>query len=320
MSSEKFMTLLMHLADVNENEWRDAFQKALPNHKVVTRQDKFDPQDIKYIYVWKPELDAFDGLENLEVIFSLGAGVDGIVKHPKLPRHLPVVRFVDDELTQCMTDYVVANVGMHHRQATRYKRDQANRNWSQYYPERAATINVGIMGLGQLGADAADKLSYLGYNVAGWSRTPKNIKGITEFSGADQLNAFLAGTDILVCLLPLTPETADILCMENFKKLRRDALPGGPCIVNAARGGHQNEDDIATALSDGTLGAASLDVFKVEPLPKDSPLWALDNCYITPHIAAISGLEAGVKLVTSQIQRYEETGELRHIVDLDRGY
>lgn len=314
------MTLLMHLADVNEREWRDAFQKALPSHKVVTREDDYDPKEVKYLYVWKPLPDAFDGLDHLEVIFSLGAGVDGIVKHPKLPRHLPVVRFVDDELTQCMTDYVVANVAMHHRQATRYKRDQAVQKWSQYYPERASTINVGIMGLGQLGADAADKLTYLGYNVAGWSRSPKGIKGIEEFSGANQLDAFLARTDILVCLLPLTPETADILNMDNFKKLRRGELPGGPCIVNAARGGHQKEDDIAQALKDDTLGAASLDVFKVEPLPKESPLWRLDNCYITPHIAAISGLKAGVKLVSDQIKRYEATGELLHRVDLDRGY
>ena len=314
------MTMLMHLSDVSEQEWAVAFRQALPNHKIVTRQDQFDPQEIKYIYVWKPEDDAFDGLDNLEVIFSLGAGVDGIVKHPRLPKNIPIVRFVDDELTQCMTDYVVANVTMHHRQATRYKRDQAQKIWSQYYPERASTVNVGIMGLGQLGKDAAEKLAILGYNVAGWSRSTKGIDGITEFSGAEQFDAFLARTNILVCLLPYTPETEDILCLETFKKLRRDALPGGPCIVNAARGGHQNEEEIAVALKDGTLGAASLDVFKVEPLPAKSPLWALDNCYITPHIAAISGLDAGVKLVTDQINRYEATGELRHLVDVSKGY
>ena len=314
------MTMLMHLSDVSEREWAGAFQKTLPNHKIVTRADGYDPNEIKYLYVWKPEADAFDGLDNLEVIFSLGAGVDGIVKHPKLPRDIPVVRFVDDELTQCMTDYVVANVGMHHRQATRYRRDQNARKWDQYYPERASTINVGIMGLGQLGADAAEKLNHLGYNVAGWARSPKAIEGIEEFTGADALDAFLNRTDILVCLLPLTPETHDILCMENFKKLRRGHLPGGPCIVNAARGGHQNEDDIVAALLDGTLGAASLDVFKVEPLPSTSALWSFDNCYITPHIAAISGLDAGVKLVTEQITRYEQSGDLMHVVDTSRGY
>ncbi len=314
------MTMLMHLSDVNEREWADAFQKALPNHKIVTREDKFDLNEIKYLYVWKPEADAFDGLVNLEVIFSLGAGVDGIVKHPKLPQGVPVVRFVDDELTQCMTDYVVANVAMHHRQATRYKRDQTQRQWDQHYPERASTINVGIMGLGQLGADAAEKLNYLGYNVAGWARSAKNIAGIEEFTGAETFDAFLKRTDILVCLLPLTPDTTDILCMNNGKKLRRGHLPGGPCIVNAARGGHQNEDDIVAALLDGTLGAASLDVFKVEPLPSTSALWSFDNCYITPHIAAISGLDAGVRLVTEQITRFEQSGELKHVVDTKRGY
>ena len=135
----------------------------------------------------------------------------------------------------------------------------------------------------------------------------------------DGLDAFLAETDILVCLLPLTPDTTGILNLELFRKLRRK-LDGGPVIVNAARGGHQREADIVAALSDGTLGAASLDVFETEPLPASSPLWALDNCYVTPHIAAISDIEAGVQYF-SQVIRDSEAGKpLRNVVDRTRGY
>jgi len=314
------MTLLMHLSDVDEQAWANAFRTSMPNQTVVTRADQFDPAEIKYIFVWKPELNAFDGMTNLEVILSLGAGVDGILKHPKLPTHLPITRFVDQSLTHCMTDYVVANVGMHHRQATKYLREQKSKLWKQYYPREASTVNVGIMGMGELGIDAATALNRLGYNVAGWSRSKKDIEGVQAFAGPSEFKPFLNRTDILVNLLPLTPDTEDILCTQTFEQLSRKNLPGGPAIINAARGGHQHEPDIAAALQSGLLGAASLDVFKVEPLPQDSPLWDIDNCYITPHIAAISGMDAGVELVTKQIARYEETGDLLHVVDPQRGY
>jgi glyoxylate/hydroxypyruvate reductase A len=174
------------------------------------------------------------------------------------------------------------------------------------------------MGLGELGADAAARLRGLGFSVLGWSRSPRSIEGVRTFAG-DQFDAFLAETDILVCLLPLTDETRGILNYDLFRKLRRQ-LDGGPVIVNAARGGHQVETDIVRALGDGTLGAASLDVFEVEPLPTDSPLWALDNCYITPHIAAISTVEAGVAYFSKIIRDHVGGLPLPRIVDRQRGY
>lgn len=190
----------------------------------------------------------------------------------------------------------------------------------QYYPAPATDITVGIMGLGQLGLDAAQKLALLGYKVNGWSRSEKHIDSVTCFSGAEAFDAFLSQTDILVNLLPLTADTRDILCRQTFEKLRREVMPHGPVVVNAARGGHQNEDDIVACLRDGTLGAASLDVFKTEPLPKESPLWDLDACYITPHIAAISSFEGGVNLVAQQVESFERDGTLKYVVDPARGY
>lgn len=310
-------TLLLHLSDVDEAAWAKRYAQALPGVTIVRQSDSFDPAAVDYIFVWKPKPSAFDGLTNLKAVLSLGAGVDALLKHPNLPDR-PVVRFVDADLTQRMTDYVVAQVTFHQRLGTRFKRDQAARRWTQLYPPAAFKTSVGVMGLGELGMDAVAKLKALGFTVLGWSRSPKSIEGVETFAG-DALDRFLARTDILVCLLPLTPETTGILNYDLFKRLRRN-LDGGPVIVNAARGGHQVETDIVKALGDGTLGAASLDVFQSEPLSPDSPLWGLDNCYVTPHIAAISNIEAGVTYFSRIILDHESGKPLPNVVDRRRGY
>jgi glyoxylate/hydroxypyruvate reductase A len=311
--------LLLHLSDIDEHEWVARFRASLDDYPIVRRGDDFDPSKIDYIFVWKPAPDAFDGLTGLKAILSLGSGVDALLAHPRLP-DLPIARFVDDSLSQGMSDFVVAQVSMHQRLHTRYRADQKTRVWSQTYPAPACDISVGIMGLGVLGRDALASLHPLGYELRGWSRSAKTIEGVKCFAGNDQFDEFLSGTDILVCLLPLTPETTGILNAANFTKLRRDRLKGGPVIINAARGGHQVEADIVAALEDGTLGAASLDVFQTEPLPKHSPLWNLPNCYVTPHIAAISPPDSGARYFGRVIRDHEAGGPLPHVVDRARGY
>ncbi len=312
--------LLVHLSDVDEERWIAELGTLLEGYPIVSRNDRFAPEDIHYIFVWKPLERAFEGLNNLRAVLSLGAGVDALLSHPGLPQNVPVVRFVEDDLTRCMSDYVVANVTMHHRCFTRYKRDQTSKSWSQFYPPAARNTCVGIMGLGVLGLDAAKCLLALGFEVRGWSRSPKVLEGMECFSGPDQFDEFLSGTDILVDLLPLTTETENILNYDTFLKLRRSGLKGGPVIINAARGGHQVEDDIVKALTDGTLGAASLDVFQTEPLPAGSPLWALDNCYITPHIAAISNPHNSAPYFANVVLAHEAGKELVNVVDVMRGY
>jgi len=311
--------LLLHLSDVDEASWAEALRAALGDYPVVRRGEDYDPADVRYIFVWKPKPEAFDGLTGLRAILSLGAGVDALLKHPALP-DAPIVRFVDEDLSQRMSDYVVAHVTMHHRLYTRFQADQKAKRWSQLYPPAASETTVGIMGMGVLGQDAASRLKPLGFDLRSWSRTSKDMTGVEGFAGAEQFDAFLAGTDILVNLLPLTPETTGILNTQTFAKLRRDRLAGGPVIVNAARGGHQRESDIVAALRDGTLGAASLDVFETEPLPASSPLWDIENCYITPHIAAISNEATGVRYFTNIIKRHEAGEALVNVVDRRRGY
>lgn len=209
---------------------------------------------------------------------------------------------------------------MHHRLYSRFRADQKARRWSQLYPPAASETTVGIMGMGVLGQDAVSRLRPLGFDLRSWSRSPKAIEGVEGFSGPEQFDAFLQGTDILVNLLPLTPQTTGILNYETFAKLRRDRLAGGPVIINAARGKHQREDDIVRALGDGTLAAASLDVFETEPLPPSSPLWDIESCYITPHIAAISNEQSGVRYFSAIIADHEAGKPLINVVDRDRGY
>lgn len=311
--------LLLHLSDVDETSWAERFRQALGPYPVVQRHDAFDPAEVRYVFVWKPQADAFEGLTGLRAVLSLGAGVDALLRHPALP-DVPIVRFVDADLSQRMSDYVVAHVTMHHRLYTRFRADQKARRWNQLYPPAASETTVGIMGMGVLGQDAAKRLAPLGFTLRSWSRTPKDVAGVEGFVGQEGFEAFLAGTDILVNLLPLTPETTGILNYETFTKLRRGRLDGGPVIINAARGGHQREADIVRALGDGTLGAASLDVFETEPLPAGSPLWDIENCYITPHIAAISDVASGVTYFSRIIADHEAGRPLINVVDRGRGY
>lgn len=315
------MTLLLHLADFNEQRWADGFAAALPGRKVVTRADSYDPDEIEYIFIWKPKPDAFEGLRNLKAVLSLGAGVDALLRHPHLPEGVPIVRFLDDSLTQQMCDYVLAHCLMHQRLVTRFSRDKAAKRWSQLYPAPAWNTTVGVLGLGALGGEATKRLKAVGFKVRGWSRTPKSLESVETFAGMEEFDSFLSGTDILVNLLPLTPETQGILNYETFSKLRRGGLDGyGPALVTCGRGGHQREADLVKALTDGTLGAASVDVYEVEPLPQDSPLWDLDNVWFTPHIAGASTEKTGVAFFSEVIRQHEAGGKLPNIVDRTRGY
>jgi glyoxylate/hydroxypyruvate reductase A len=224
------------------------------------------------------------------------------------------------DLTMRMTEYVVLQVLIHHRQQ-RYLWDcQQQRRWAPRPQWAASAIHVGIMGMGALGADAAQALQRLGFKVTGWSGRPKQIEGIECFSGAAKLPAFLQRTNILVCLLPLTPDTRHILNRQLFSLLNRDSPLGPPVLINAGRGGLQVQSDILDCLNDGTLGAASLDVFETEPLPQDDPLWQHPNAVITPHNAADTDPDAISRYVARQIERFESGEPLDNVVDLARGY
>jgi glyoxylate/hydroxypyruvate reductase A len=316
------LALLVHGGTENwaPDRWKSRFVEVCGNRRVVLLPDAaLDPADVHYAAVWKPGHGELAAFPNLRVIFNLGAGVDALMADSSLPK-VPLVRVAVDDLTHRMTEYVVLHVLMHHRQELYLRASQHEKRWAPRYQWPARAISVGVLGLGTLGSDAAGALTRLGFQVSGWSRSAKKVDGIECFHGQAQLEPFLRRTDILVCLLPLTPDTRHILNRDVFSKLHRDSPMGAPVLINAGRGGLQNEADILRCLDDGTLGAVSLDVFAAEPLPADSPFWTHPKVVLTPHNAADTDPDAISKYVAAQIERFEAGGALENVVDSARGY
>src|SRR6266852_5444120 len=274
---------------------------------------------VHYAAVWKPGPGELAAFPNLRVIFNLGAGVDALMADSSLP-NVPLVRVAVGDLTDRMAEYVVLHVLMHHRQEPYLRACQREKRWQPKFQWPASAIAVGIIGLGTLGTNAAEVLAQIGFRVAGWSRSPKQIDGIECFHGQEQLDAFLERTNILVCLLPLTPDTRHILNRGLFAKLHRNSPLGAPVLINAGRGGLQDEVEILACLDDGTLGAASLDVFADEPLTADSPFWTHPKIVLTPHNAADTDPDEISKYVARQIERFEAGGALENVVNPARGY
>jgi glyoxylate/hydroxypyruvate reductase A len=300
--------------------WRERFTRVCPDRAVaLIPDDPIDPPLVNYAAVWKPKPGALRLFPNLKVIFNLGAGVDAVVADETLP-DVPLVRVAVDDLTKRMTEYVVMHVRMHHRRQGYYGETQRERIWAPKLQWAASALRVGIMGMGVLGRDAAEVLARLGFDVAGWSSTPKAVPGVECFAGEAQLGAFLKRTDVLVCLLPLTPQTRGILNRKTFARLARDGKLGGPVIINAGRGGLQVEDDILAALDDSTLVGATLDVFGTEPLPADSPFWSHPKVTLSPHNAADTDPDAISLYVADQIARFERGEALGNVVDRKVGY
>ncbi|MBM6596181.1 2-hydroxyacid dehydrogenase [Microvirga pudoricolor] len=313
------MTLLVALT-WEPKLWVERFQKLLPDRKIAVLGEPFDRRTVRYAATWGPKPGSLSGLPMLDAIFSLGAGVDHLLSYPDLP-DVPIVRVAQDDLTHRMSEYVVMHCLMHLREQPRYDAQQRRKVWEDdASPPTARDVRVGIMGFGVLGEDAARKLKVMGFDVAGWSRTPKEIEGFAMFSGTEGLDAFLARTDILVTLMPLTPETRGILNRELFGKLARDGRLGGPVLINPGRGKLQVESDILECLDDGTLKAASLDVFETEPLPSESPLWSHPCVMVSPHNAATSDPDATARYIVDQIRRYEAGQGFQNVVDKARGY
>ncbi|ESR25547.1 2-hydroxyacid dehydrogenase [Lutibaculum baratangense] len=313
------MSLLLAIEGWDLQEWRDRFRRVAPDLAAVVQTEDYDPGRIRYACAWNAPQGLLGRLENLEILFSLGAGVDHLLRQANLP-DVPIVRVVDPSLTERMAEWVVLQVLLHHRRQLDYLQQQRARLWREHSHPMARDVSVGIMGLGELGTRAAQALQGIGYDVAGWSRSPKSLQGVECHHGEGGLGAFLARTDILVSLLPLTPDTEGLVDLELLKGLRRDNRLGGAYFVNAGRGRVQVEADIMQALRDGTIAGASLDVFETEPLPGDSPLWSDPRLVITPHVAAESDPEDIAAYVVRQIRRHQAGEPLQNLVDLERGY
>ncbi len=308
-------TLLFKSGIDRADWWRDELTLRLPDLDMRVWPDVGEVADIDFALVWKPKPGDLARYPNLNAIFSLGAGVDHLFKDPNLPSHVPICRAVDKTLTSGMTEYVLLGVLRYHRNAPDYDRLQRAGKWEGVPVRQAFERGVGIMGLGVLGADSAAHLVSLGFKVSGWSRTAKDLPGVTSFHGADGLRAFLEQSEILVCLLPLTTETDGILNRNTFAD-----LPRGAYLINAARGAHLVEDDLIPALDAGQLAGATLDVFRTEPLPDGHPFWSDARIVITPHIASMSDPRTVADQVVENIRRVHAGAPLLHLVDRTLGY
>ncbi|WP_299620188.1 glyoxylate/hydroxypyruvate reductase A [Pelagibius sp.] len=309
------MALLIKTDIDRGNAWTEALAAAYPELTTHTWPYDGDPAAIDYALVWQPPEGELKRYPNLKAIFSVGAGIDHLASDPDLPEGVPVVRMVEPGLTAGMSEYVTLAVLSHHRFLHDYAVQRRDKLWKEIPQIAAAARQVGMLGLGVLGRDALEKLAPFGFKLAGWSRTPKSITGISCYHGEEGLREFLAGTDILVCLLPLTPATEGILCRETF-----DQLPRGAAVISVGRGGHLVEEDLLAALDSGRLSGATLDVFREEPLPKSHPFWDHPRIFMTPHVASMTIPESACQAVVANIHRLEAGEPLRHVVDMARGY
>jgi glyoxylate/hydroxypyruvate reductase A len=278
--------------------------------------------DIRYALAWWPPPGVLKTFPNLELIVSVGAGVDHLMHDPELP-DVPIVRYVDPDLTGRMAGYVALHVLFHQRRMCEFRALQMQRAWTPLPEPAAPEVRVGLMGLGVMGQAAAAALKAFAFQLRGWSRTLKHLDGVACFAGDGELDAFLAETDVLACVLPLTTATRGILNRRLLGKLSQRGRPArlpGPVLINAGRGALQVEADILAALETGELYAASLDVFEAEPLPPASPLWHHPRVVITPHTAAESNAQSIVRDLVQQIRARQQGEPLKHVVDRTRGY
>lgn len=295
-------------------EWSSLFAARAPGIPFRIWPEIGDHAEIRYMISWIPPKGIFDQLPNLELLFSIGAGVDQL-DLSEVPSDLPVVRMVEPGLVAGMVDYVAMSVLALHRDLPVYLAYQREKAWKPQPVVLAENRRVGVLGLGQLGQAACSRLVSLGFQVSAWSRSRRDVAGVCCFSGQSGMGAFLARCDILVCLLPLTDATRGILNRHLFEQ-----LPRGASLVSVGRGGHLDQNALLEALECGQLSSAFLDVTTPEPLPGDSPLWSHPRVLITPHVASKPRAETAIDALVENIRRHGEGRPLIGLIDRQRGY
>ncbi len=310
------MAVLLSTKAATMAMWRDALLAVDPTLEIRLFPDAGDPAGIEAAVVWTAhDMAELRRYPNLRLIVSMGAGVDHLLRPPGPPPGIPVARLVDRMLTTQMGEWVLLNVLRFHRQDLDYRAQQRDRVWLELPAPVTAERRIGILGLGELGTHAAGLLRGLGFPVMGWSRRPKDVPGVQGFHGPDGLAAMAARSDMLVCLLPLTPETRGIV---DAKLL--GLLPRGAFVINGARGAHVVDADLLAALEGGQVAGAALDVFDPEPLPAAHPFWAHLRVVMTPHAASITIPASAAPQLVENIHRARRGDAPLNLVDFGAGY
>lgn len=309
------MRILLHRADGNTDPWVADFAELLPQAEVVVWREGVPAAPCDYAVLWSPPLALLPELQHVKAIFLTGAGVDGILRYSEALPPVPVIRLADAGMGIQMAEYVTHAVLRYFRRMEEYEQHAKRGVWQQLPQHRKADFSVGVMGMGVLARPVLDALAGFGFPLRGWSRSPKQVAGVECFHGADQLDAFLAGTRVLVCMLPLTPETTNLL-----DRARLSQLPEGAYLVNVARGALIAEPDLLTLIRSGRIAGATLDVFRNEPLPAPHPFWDEDRITITPHISALTLRRESIEQIAAKMTAFARGEPVADVVDRTRGY
>jgi glyoxylate/hydroxypyruvate reductase A len=308
------MTLL-YKGDMDRGrEWARLLALKAPELPVFVWPETGDLHAVRYLAAWQPPVDFMRTMPNLEVVFSVGAGIDQF-DLSSIPPHVTLVRMMEPGIVESMVQYVLQAVLTLHRDFIQYSVQQKQHTWREIPVRPASSTRIGVLGLGMLGTAVLQTLSSLGFPCAGWSRSAHSMEGIDCFAGTASLKAFLERTDILVCLLPLTDETRGLLDKQVF-----DSLPRGASVINVGRGPHVNQTDLLDALDSGQLYAAILDVTDPEPLPPAHPFWSHPQVRLTPHVASNTRPESAIEVLLENLRRHRTGEPLIGTVDRMRGY
>lgn len=309
------MTLSIICTHKNPEPWVAALKAVDASLDIQIWPDENDKGEVEFAICWRHPEVRLRQYPNLKCICSMGAGVDHLLSDPFLPKNVPVVRLIDPNLAQSMFEYVCAAVMYYFRDFNSFQAQQRQSYWQQLEPKPIGQTTLGIMGMGQLGAYCATRFSNMGFNVVGWSRSEKQLKGIVAYAGPDQLKPFLAASGTLICLLPLTNQTRGILNLDLFNQ-----LPKGAYLINVARGEHLLEEDLMTALNEGQLQGACLDVFQEEPLPAAHPFWSHPKILVTPHCSSLTDPRSVAPQIVQNYRLMRAGKPLINQVDVLQGY
>lgn len=309
------MRILLHRADGNVAPWITGFAASLPQAEVIVWQDGADIAPCDYAVLWAPPAGMLEHLQHVKAIFITGAGVDGILKFGDALPDVPIVRLGDAGMAAQMAEYVAYAVLRYFRRFDEYEAQARRGVWKQLPQFEKEDFSIGVMGMGVLGSHVLQSLATFGFPLRGWSRSAKQMDGVTCFSGMDKLEDFLRGTRVLVSMLPLTPDTTNLL-----DRTRLSQLPQGAYLVNVARGAHVAEPDLVTLVRSGHIAGATLDVFRNEPLPAPHPFWDEQRITITPHMAALTLPGPSAAQIAGKIEQLERGEAVADTVDRTRGY
>ncbi len=307
-------TLVFYSAFDDFETWRAALNAELPDLDIRRAEDVEDPLSVRYALVWKPPAGFFAPYANLGMVINLGAGVDSLVQRNDLP-NVPITRLSDPNMSRMMAGFVLFAVLRYARDIPVFEQAQRDGVWKYVHPRDPKDVRVTVLGLGELGSTAARELARQGFDVTGWARSPKQIDGVTCLSGAETFDDALKAAEILVVMLPSTPQTRKLLGEDQLS-----LLPAGAKFINVSRGDVVDQPALVAALTSGRISEATLDVFEVEPLPPGDPLWTLPNVLITPHLASIALPASASIQIAENIRRLRKGLDPLAKIDLAKGY